>query len=235
MKYILGLVIITVALQANEYYAKIQAINEYKIKASISGKVIFSDTKKESTHVNNAIIIKIDDKINKIDLKQTKNKISNLRQVLNIHKQTLKSFNRVSSKSRFDKDKQKIVILNTKATLNDLQTKLLTLKENIKNKNISVNNLYINQIFVKKGDYVNPGTLLISAYDLSKGKIEIFVSKEDLINIKEKTILIDDKKEDIKINKIYKTTDSKHLSSYKVELIIPKVEQFSKLVKVSIK
>ena len=235
MKYILGLVIITVALQANEYYAKIQAINEYKIKASISGKVIFSDTKKESTHVNNAIIIKIDDKINKIDLKQTKNKISNLRQVLNIHKQTLKSFNRVSSKSRFDKDKQKIVILNTKATLNDLQTKLLTLKENIKNKNISVNNLYINQIFVKKGDYVNPGTLLISAYDLSKGKIEIFVSKEDLINIKEKTILIDGKEENIKINKIYKTTDSKHLSSYKVELIIPKVEQFSKLIKVSIK
>ena len=170
-----------------------------------------------------------------IELKQTQNKIRNQKKILNIQKQTLNSFNKVSSKSKFDKDKQKIVVLSTQIVLNDLQTQVYTLKDIIKNKNIRVKNLYINKIFVNKDDFVNPGTLLLRAYDLSKGKLIIFVNKNDIQNIKEKTILIDDKNVDVFINKVYKTTDDKHLSSYKVELILPKVELFSKLVKISIK
>jgi len=235
MKYIISLMIMSISLIAQDYYAKIQAINEYNIKSAISGKVTLSNTSLESTFVKDAIIIKVDDKINKIELQQTLNKITNQRQILTIQKQTLNSFNKVSSKSKFDKDRQKIVILSTKVVLNDLKTKLYTLKDIIKNKNIRVNNLYINKIYVNKEDFVNPGTLLLSAYDLSKGKLIIFVNKNDIKNIKEKSILIDDKNVDVIISKVYKTTDEKHLSSYKVELILPKVDTFSKLVKVSIK
>jgi len=235
MKYIIGLLILSISVLAQDYYAKVQAVNEYNIKSSISGKVTLSKISKESTFVKDDLIIKIDDKINKIELKQTQNKIKNQKQILNIQKQTLNSFNKVSSKSKFDKDKQKIVVLSTQIVLNDLQTKIYTLKDIITNKNIRVKNLYINKIYVNKDDFVNPGTLLISAYDLSKGKLIIFVNKNDIKNIKDKTILIDGKQEDVIINKVYKTTDEKHLSSYKVELILPKVDTFSKLVKVSIK
>ena len=235
MKYIISLLLFTVSLTAQDYYAKVEALSQYNIKSSISGKVTLSNISKESTFVKDSLIIKIDDKINKMELKQTQNKISNQRQILNIQKQTLNSFNKVSTKSKFDKDRQKIVILSTKVVLNDLQTKLYTLKDIIKNKNIRVKNLYINKIYVNKDDFVNPGTLLLSAYDLSKGKLIIFVNKNDIKNIKDKTILIDGKQEDVIINKVYKTTDEKHLSSYKVELILPKVDTFSKLVKVSIK
>ena len=235
MKYIISLLLFTVSLTAQDYYAKVEALSQYNIKSSISGKVTLSNISKESTFVKDSLIIKIDDKINKMELKQTQNKISNQRQILNIQKQTLNSFNKVSTKSKFDKDRQKIVILSTKVVLNDLQTKLYTLKDIIKNKNIRVKNLYINKIYVNKDDFVNPGTLLLSAYDLSKGKLIIFVNKNDIKNIKEKIILIDGKQEDVIINKVYKTTDEKHLSSYKVELILSKVDTFSKLVKISIK
>jgi len=235
MKYIISLLILSMNLIAQDYYAKVEAVSQYNIKSAISGKVTLSNISKESTFVKDDLIIKIDDKINKIELKQTQNKIRNQKKILNIQKQTLNSFNKVSSKSKFDKDKQKIVVLSTQIVLNDLQTKVYTLKDIIKNKNIRVKNLYINKIFVNKDDFVNPGTLLLRAYDLSKGKLIIFVNKNDIQNIKEKTILIDDKNVDVFINKVYKTTDDKHLSSYKVELILPKVELFSKLVKISIK
>jgi len=235
MKYIVTLIIFTVSLFSQEYFAKIEPLNKYDIKSSVSGKVVLSDLSKEATFIKDDLIIKIDDKVNKIELRQTQSKIRSMNQILKIHKQTLNSFNKVSSKSKFDKDKQKVVILNTQITLADLNTKLQTLKDTINKKNIKVKSLYLNKIYVKKDDYVNPGTLLLSAYDLSKGKLEIFLSKDELKDLQNKTILIDGKKEDIKINKIYKTTDDKHLSSYKVELILNNVSSFSKLVKITIK
>ena len=235
MKYIISLLMVTSSLLAQEYYAKIEPITTYSIKSAVSGKVTFSNKDLESTIVNNKVIIQIDDKVNKIELKQTKNKLKDLKNVLKIHRETLKSFNKVSSKSKFDKDKQRIIILNTKATINDLNIKIETLINNIHNKNIKVDNLYIDKIYVLKNDFVNPGTLLCRALDLNKGKLEIFVSRDEILDIRSKDILIDGKRVDLKINKIFKTADEKHLSSYKVEIIIPKVNQFSKLVKVTFK
>ena len=235
MKYIVSFLFMFSSLIANEYYAKIEPINTYNIKSSVSGKVIYTNSALEATLAVNKVVVKIDDKINNIELRQTKNKQSNLSQILKIHKQTLQRFNRVSSKSKFDKDKQKIVILNTKVTLNDLSIKIASLQDMIKNKNVKAKNLYIDKIYVEIGDFVNPGTLLFTGFDLSKGKLDIFVSKDELKDIRKKEILINDKKSNIKINKVYKTTDSKHLSSYKVELLLPKVEQFSKLVKITLK
>jgi len=235
MKYIISILLIVTNVIAQDYYAKIEPIKTYNIKSSVSGKVIFVNNNLESKIVKNKIVLSIDDKINKIELSQTKNKLSNMQGVLKIHKETLKSFNKVSSKSKFDKDNQKIVILNTKTTINDLKIRIESLKDSIRNKNIRIKNLYIHSIYVTKNDYVNPGTLLIKAYDLTKGKLIIYVSKNELKNIKSKLIYIDGTKSDLKIDKIFKITDSKHLSSYKVEIILSNVGQFSKLVKVSFK
>jgi len=235
MKYIMSIILIVTHVIAQDYYAKIEPIEIYNIKSAVSGKVIFVNNNFESKIVKDNLLIKIDDKVNKIELLQTKNKLLNMKGVLKIHTETLKSFNKVSSKSKFDKDNQRIVILNTKTTINDLKIRIETLKNNINNKNIKISNLYVHNIYVSKDDYVNPGTLLIKAYDLSKGKLEIFVRNDELKNINTKTIIIDGKITNLKISKIFKITDSKHLSSYKVEIIIPEVKQFSKLVKITFK
>ncbi len=215
-----------------DYYAKVEPINTYNVKSSVSGKVVFVNKDFESKNVENIIVVKIDDKVNKIDLEQSKIKLKNLKEVLKLEEGTLKSFKRVSSKSKFDRDNQKIKILNIASSISDLETKIATLKDTIKNKNLNEKNTYLYDIAVEVGDYVNPGSVLYSAMNLSQGKLEIFVPISDIDTIKEKTIYINGKQTDLKISKLHTVADTKHISSYKVEIIIPTPKQFSSLVKV---
>ena len=113
--------------------------------------------------------------------------------------------------------------------------KIENLKDTIKNKKLIEESNYIFNIAVKKGDYVNTGTLLYEAKDLSKAKVEIFVPILEIDDIKNKSIYIDGKKSDVKINKIYDIADSTHISAYKVELILENTKTFSRLVKIEFK
>lgn len=94
---------------------------------------------------------------------------------------------------------------------------------------------YISSIAVKEGDYVNPGTLLYEAQDLSKAKLSFFVPISSIENIEKKDIYLDGIKTDKKIHKVYKVADESHISSYKVEIIVDKVKTFSRLVKIEFK
>ena len=76
MKYILSFVFIFTSLFANDYYAKLEPINTYNVKSSISGKVVFVNEKIKSKISHNNVVLRIDSKINKIELQQTKIKIS---------------------------------------------------------------------------------------------------------------------------------------------------------------
>jgi multidrug efflux pump subunit AcrA (membrane-fusion protein) len=220
---------------ATSYFAKIEPINSYNIKSSVSGKVIYANSALESKIAQNAMVVKLDDSVDLIDLEQSQRKLENMQQILKLQDNTLESFKRVSSKSQFEKDNQRIVILNTASTINDLKTKIATLKDTVKNKNLSEKNSYIYDVAVEVGDYVTPGTLLYTAMDLSKGKVEIFLPIDEATTIKEKDIYLDDKKSDLKISKLYTVADSKHISSYKCEIVIPNPETFSKLIKIEFK
>jgi multidrug efflux pump subunit AcrA (membrane-fusion protein) len=220
---------------ATEYYAKVEPVNTYKVKSSVSGKVVKVYKEFESKFVKDELIVKIDDSVNKIDLKQSQIKLDNLKQIQQFENETLKRFNKVSSKSKYDKDNQKIKILNVISNISDLETKIATLKDTIKNKNLYEKNRYIYTIAVEEGDYVNPGTHLYTAMDLSFGKLEVFLPIDTAASIQDKLIYIDGKQTDLKIAKLYSVADTQHISSYKCEIIIPKPEQFSVLVKVEFK
>lgn len=234
-KILFSLLILSSFSFAIEYYAKIEPINTYEIKSSVSGKVEFVNKDYEAKNTKNTLVLKLDDKVNKIDLKQAKLKLKNQKEILKIEKSTLQKFKRISSKSQFDRDNQKIKILNMSSSISDLETRIATLEDMIKNKNLYENNSYLYDIAVEVGDYVNPGNLLYTAMDLNKGKLEIFIPISDIQNIKEKSIYLDGVKTDLNISKIYSVADTKHISSYKVEIIIPKPKQFSKLIKVQFK
>jgi len=235
-KTIISLITLTTLSFAQSYYAKVEPINNYEIKSSVSGKVILTNDKFESKDVkNDTTIVKIDSYTNEIDLKNSQKKLEILKNIKNIEEDTLRSFNKVSSKSKFDKDLQKIKILNITSNITDLETKIELLKDTIKNKNLIEKNRYIYDISVKVGDFVNPGSLLYTAIDTSSAKLTIFIQKENIKDIENKTIYIDDKKTDFKISKLYKIADKKHISSYKCEIIIPQPKLFSKLVKIEFK
>lgn len=217
---------------ASEYYAKLQPVQSYKIKSSVSGKVIYTNENIEGKKANNSLIVQIDSNINKIDLEQSKNKLSYINEMINIEQKNYERLSRVSSKPAFEKDSQKLKVVNLKSSKTDIIIKIEGLKDTISKKRLIEKSNYISNIAVKKGDYVNPGTLLYEAQDLSKGKLEFFVPISSIDNIKNKKIFLDGKETNIKINKIYSVADSSHISSYKVEIIVDKVKTFSRLVKI---
>ena len=234
-KLILSFLIACSFAFSSEYYAKVEPIHTYKVKAATSGKVVKANTKYESQFVKKALVVKLDDRVNQIDLKQSELKLASLKEIQRLERENLERFKKVSSKSKFDKDNQRIKILNADSSINDLETKVATLKDTIANKNLIERNTYIYEIAVEVGDYVNPGTHLYTAMDLSKGKLEVFIPIDQSIGIKEKTIYIDGQKTELKIAKLYTVADTQHISSYKCEIIIPSPKNFSSLVKVEFK
>lgn len=237
MKNIIVFLFLTTAtLFANEYYAKVEPIHTYKVKASVSGKVTFVDKDLESKSLKESkLIVKIDDTVNQIDLQQSEVKLKALLEVQKLEEENLERFKQVSSKSKYDRDNQKIKILNAVSTVSDLKTKIATLKDTIGNKNLYEKDLYIYDIAVEEGDYVNPGTELYTAMDLKNGKLEIFIPIDQAATIKTKTIYIDGEQTTLKISKLYDVADTQHISSYKCEIILPDPKNFSSLRKVEFK
>ena len=220
---------------ANEYYAKLEAIESFSVKSAVAGKIIYSNSKIEGLKANNSVIIEIDSLINKVDLEQSKNKLKYIDEMIKIEKNNYDRLNQVSSKSAFEKDTQKLKVINLESSKADMIIKIETLKDTISNKKLIEKSNYIFNILVKDGDYVNPGTLLYEAKDLSKGKLAIFVPIAQIDEIKNKEIFLDDVKSNIKISKVYNIADATNISSYKVELILDNVKTFSRLVKIEFK
>ena len=220
---------------ASEYYAKLEPIESYQIKSAVSGKVIYSNSKIEGLKANNSTIIEIDSMVNKVELEQSRNKLKYIDEMIRIETNNYDRLNQVSSKSAFEKDTQKLKVIKLESLKADMIVKIDTLKDIISNKKLIEKSNYIFNIAVKEGDYVNPGTLLYEAKDLSKGKLEIFVPIAQIEEIKNKEIFLNGVKSDIKISKIYEIADSTNISSYKVELILDNAKIFSRLVKIEFK
>ena len=233
---ILTLFLLTITtIFASEYYAKLEPIESYQIKSAVSGKIIYSNSKIEGLKANNSTIIEIDSMVNKVELEQSKNKLKYIDEMIKIETNNYDRLNQVSSKSAFEKDTQKLKVINLESLKADMIVKIDTLKDIISNKKLIEKSNYIFNIAVKEGDYVNPGTLLYEAKDLSKGKLEIFVPIAQIEEIKNKEIFLNGVKSDIKISKIYEIADSTNISSYKVELILENAKIFSRLVKIEFK
>lgn len=220
---------------ANEYYAKLEPIDSFQVKSAIAGKVIYSNSKIEGLQANNSTIIEIDSLVNKVEFEQSKNKLKFIDEMLEIEKNNYKRLNQVTSKSEFEKDTQKLKVINLESSKADMIIKIETLKDTISNKKLVEKSNYIFNIAVKDGDYVSPGTLLYESKDLSKGKLEIFVPIAQIDEIKNKDIYLDGVKSNVKISKIYDVADATNISAYKVELIIEDVKIFSRLVKIEFK
>jgi hypothetical protein len=235
MKIVIFCFILINSVFAAEYYAKLEPIESYKVKAAVAGKVVFSNNKIEGFKANNTTIIELDSKVNQMDLQQSRNKLKFINEMITIETNNYNRLKKVSSKSAFEKDTQKLKIINLQSSKADMIIKIENLKDTIKNKKLVEKSNYISMISVKEGDYVSPGTLLYESKDLSKAKLEIFVPIMETKNLKEKAVYLDGAKSDVKINKIYNIADTQNISSYKVELLVPNVKTFSRLVKIEFK
>jgi len=135
VKKIIIFVLLYVSVSAQEYYSKVEALNSYVIKAAVSGKITFSNDALEGKFANESLIIQIDNSLDLIDLKESKNKMLLLNEMINIEEKNYARLKRVSSKSIFEKENQKLKYINLKSNKADLNIKIFSLEDKIKNKN----------------------------------------------------------------------------------------------------
>ncbi len=235
MKKLLSIALLSTLTFGQEFYSMINPIKTFSVKAAVSGEVVFVNKSLEKNYVSNKSIVKLDDSLDLVNLEQTKIKLANQEQTLKIESDILESYEKVSSKTKIDKDGQKMKILSISSSIADMKMQIANLQNNIKKKNISASDIYISSVEVEVGDYVNAGGLLYKGYDLSRGKLEIFLPINEIDSFKNKTIYLDGKRSGLKINKISKVADEKNISSYKAEIIVKNPKSFSKLVKVEFK
>ncbi|RXJ69605.1 HlyD family secretion protein [Halarcobacter ebronensis] len=235
MKYLLLVFLSLNCLFANEFYAKLEPIESYEIKAAVSGKVIYANRDIEGKKANNSTIVELDSYVNRIDLEQSLNKLKAIEEMIELQNRNYQRLLKITSKSGYEKDNQKINVINLEVNRADILINIANLKDSIKNKKLVEKDFYIYNIAVNEGDYVTAGTLLYEAKDLSKGKLEIYVPILDIDDIKNKTIYLDGEKTNLKIEKIFDVADSQHISSYKVKIVLNNPKKFSRLIKIEFK
>ena len=227
MKYF----IIFLAIFLFGYEGKVEPIKTFNIKSSVSGRVVISNKDLEAKNIKDALIVKIDDKVDLAELKNIENQIKilkeeikNQQEVVKRKKELYERYKNLTSKSLQEKDlkffdyiSSKNQLLNLKSQLSSLKSQRAKIKDLIDKKNIKFSG-YLYSILVEKGDYVNIGTPIAIGYDISREKIDIFVPIDKIDEVKG-DVYINGKKSNFKISKIYKVTDTKYITSYKVELV----------------
>ena len=264
MKYLLSLFVLALSLNASIYYAKVEPYEAYSIKATTSGEIVSVFKEAEGKVSNGGVLIQIDDFLNKKELKSSKTKLKSLKKTMEltnknvrnskeverIREENYKKIKNLKTKSRTSKDAELINLINAsnqvltlenslenlKVSISDLEFKIASLEDTIKKKSVKIKkDFLIYKTYVNEGEFVNVGTPLVDAYDISKGKLVIYLSKEDVEIAKKSTIYINDKKSDLKVDKIWRVVDTQNISSYRTEIVIPAPKRFSELLKIEFK
>ena len=264
MKYLLSLFVLALSLNASIYYAKVEPYEAYSIKATASGEVISAFKEAEGKVSNGGVLLQIDDFLNKKELKSSKTKLASLARTMKLTNKNVQNsieverirednYNKIKNlktKSRTSKDAELINMINAsnqvlslenslenlKVSISDLEYKIAALEDTIAKKSVNIKKGFlIYKIYANEGDFVNVGTPLVDAYDISKGKLTIYLSKEDVDRAKDSVIYVNGKKSNYKVDKIWSVVDTQNISSYKTEIIIPAPERFSELLKIEFK
>jgi hypothetical protein len=263
-RILITLLFTTLLLTAQEHYARLEPYQTYVVKAAAAGQVLAADDAKEGRVGDGSVVVQIDDRVDRAQkealevtrkslektLRLTEAMAKNQAKVYEKDRRYYERIKNLKTKSQTEKDrvfatmmasenqllslKEKIATL--KKQIADTRYQIFQLKDRIAKKAVRAEGLYIYKVAVRKGDYVNPGTLLLKAMDISKGRLVVYLDPDEVKGLEKKHIYIDGKKSDLKFEKLLKVADDTHISSYRGEIVVPHPgELFSKLVKIEVK
>ena len=255
-----SIVFLASSLYATEYYAKAEPVERYTIQSSVSGKVLFADENIEGRRASKKEIILIDDELDVKELSAVIEKIKITKKMIKLNEATAENLQKVSdkkqtnygkilnlkTKSLLDKDREFYDLSATqnslyqslqgietlKSQLEDLKFRKRALEKSIREKRISHEDYVVYKLLVKMGQNVIPGTPLLEIADISHARLVLYLHLDEAKSVSNKSIYLNDKKTDYKIDKVYFISDSERISSYKTEIIIDAPKTFSSLVKV---
>jgi len=263
VKILTLILFISSLLFSKVYYSKVEPYEIRDISSNVPGLVLYIDEDSIGKKLSNKPYIRIDDLLNKSELKAISKKIlyldatvkanenilKNLNQSLERKRENYKKIESLKIKSRVEKDREfhdlissENLYLNTQKEINnlkiqvtDLRFREAQLKRNISDKNIHAKGYVLYSIAVKPGQVVGVSTPLAKIADLSHAKLTIFLDEVDVVNAKNMIIYIDGEKTNYKISRLLNIADAKNISKYMAVIIIDSPKLFSKLVKIELR
>ncbi|VAY86971.1 hypothetical protein MNB_ARC-1_954 [hydrothermal vent metagenome] len=215
---ILAILLFSLKLLATSYMGKIEPKNIVVVKSEVSGIVKQVKQNARYNFVKNDNLVLLDTAKLDIEVNSLTKEVQNQKKVFKIKEKRYKSKAKISTISNYEKAQEELAMRQALQNLYGL-SKQLKLKQLEQKKHIfSIKNKYVGNIYVRENDFVSMGSMIMDIYDISESKITIFVSRNDIENIKDKDIYIDGNKSDYKITFISKITDKIYISSYKVEI-----------------
>jgi multidrug resistance efflux pump len=258
------LLLIPVLVTAKIHYAKVEPYESVTLKASVSGLVLDVNLQAEGMMVEGKRVIHLDDRLDKVNLEDTRHSVVLLEEMLKINEEIALSLaetvkrqkgyferiSKLSTASKTQKDtaysafssaktqylgtKEKIISL--KKQILDMQYRVSQLEDTIEKKSLVLSGKYLYKLMVREGDYVSPGTPLARVDDAKRAKLVLYLEPEELQKIEQKTVYLNGKKTAYRVDKVWRIADEKFISSYRAEIYIPAPKgHFSELVKVELK
>jgi multidrug resistance efflux pump len=259
MKKLLFTLFFTALACADVHQAKLEPYETYDIKAAVSGLVTQVRTDAEGSFNGGDLLVGLDSRVDKIQLRAQKTALKEARQQLAINKEVLQNntrtmekkkayYERVKSLSTASKTEKDKAFYDYAAAQNQhmaTKEKISSLKERIDTTAYNIANLedmiekkrftptgYVYDIAVKKGDYVNPGTHVLTVQDTTKGKLTVYLSKEETQNPE---VFIQGKAYEDGFDRIWKTTDKTHISAYKAQIILEDIDRkFGEILQIEV-
>jgi len=263
MKILMLMILLSSAMFAKVYYAKVEPYEIRDISSNVTGLVLYANEDLVGKTLSSKAYIRIDAILDTKELKFIDEKLSYMREMVLENEDVLVNLNdslkrkrlnyeKVSNlkfKSVVEKDREfydlvasentylntKKEVQNLKLQITDLKLRKAQLQRNIKDKNLVAKNFILYEMLVKPGKVVSMGTPLAKIADASKAKLTIYLDEVDVKDSNKKIIYIDAKKTNYKISRMLNIADSKNISKYMAQIIIKAPKIFSKLVKVELK
>ena len=255
---------LSIGAAAEVHYARLEPYQTYVIKAAAAGQVTAARDDREGHIGDGSVIVQIDDRVDRAQIRALETTLKALKQTLELTEAMAKNQQKVyekekryyertkdlKTKSRTEKDrifaammaadnqllslKEKIATLGRQ--IGDTEYQIFMLKDRIAKKAVRAEGLYIYKVAVRRGDYVNPGALLLTAMDTRKGRLVVYLDSDEVKDIENKRIYINGKASDLRFEKLIRVADETHISSYRGEIVVPDPGKlFSKLIKIEVK
>ncbi|WP_373029041.1 hypothetical protein [Sulfurovum sp.] len=221
---------------AKVHYAQVEPYESVTLKSAVSALVMDVDLEAEGSVVDQKRVIYLDDRLDKINLKTSRENLLILHETLKRQESYFQRIDKLKTASTTQKDNAFYSFASAKTQYLDMQYKIAQLEDSIEKKSIVLHHMYLYEIMVRKGDYVAPGSPLARVVDASRAKLVLFLEPSELEQIGQKMVYLNGEKTEYKVDKVWRVADEKFISSYRAEIYITAPEgSFSKLMKVEIK
>jgi multidrug resistance efflux pump len=217
MKRTLLLLILALPLAANTYKAQIEPYDTAVVSAEVSGRIVKLDQRDELKTLDK-VVIEIDHALEDRMLANDRNKLKLLKEQITLKQSQYDSIKNLASQNRFTKEQYKTELLALQMQADDLQNAMAQLEDTIAKKKIALNGWYLKTLYVRQGEYVAPGTKLMTVEDHNGGRMVFYVDAKDRALLLKGDFTVEGEK-GWKVQKAAETTDETYVSYYRVELV----------------